>query len=485
MRTSRWIGIVIILCLSQLSRAEDRVVSPLMSAANQEFRLAGLYYGTLPTDHPESRRAEFTNILKEMGIHSIRFPGGTNANQFLIDNEEAMREVLGLVFFPETEKKVFTSLWQFLDFCHETGIEPICQLDMVLYAEGMNVFRLAEFDLCPGPWHRPGVTVDISKRVKAAEAVTQLVRKVQEQGYQVKHWELGNEEYGYPILDPNDYADMAVRFTRAIRKADPSAMIWITLGNNGIVKPDTAFPSWAETVVGNLAKTELQEDANLGFTLHYSWQSIVDRADAIVKKYGFKPRFAITEFHLAGDGPYSDLSPRFSYALALAKYLISMVPDERINILCIHDLLSQNFGIIHYNQKSYGPPDMRTWDSSLGYQAMPSAQVYRLFDNLIDGTVVAEKMTGMNYLAVVKGKERLLFIVNDEGNPKEVCFDREIAGFQTQQFKCTSIVPKEEKNTGDPLRIDEIAEQKQEGKIAEAGLRIMLPSYSVTLCRCF
>jgi hypothetical protein len=475
-------AVLIVPWTTQAARAEDRTISPQLAGANQQFNMAGVYYGTLPAAHPESRRADFMKVLNDSGIRMIRFPGGTMANLFLLDNDQVMRDVLGITFFPEANKKVFTSLWQYLGFCRETKIEPLYQLNMVLYADGPKVYCLADTRE-KKVWGLPRVTLDPSKREDAAKAVTALVRQVTERGFRINHWEMGNEEYGYPVLDPKDYTDIVTKFARAIRQSDRTTRIWVTLGDNAIRKPESDFAKWAETLLSELAKTELIKDPHVDFTLHYSWRAIVDVAELMVRKYGFRPRFAITEFHMAGSGDYSDLSPRFGYAIELAKYLISMVPDPRMEILCIHDLASQNFGIIHYNQKSYGPPDMRTWDASLGYQMMPSAHVYGLFANLIGGSCVPESPAPKDRLAAAKGNERHVFAVNDAAAPKEVHWARGIVGTETRRFECTTLVAKVG-NGEDPLRADKVDLQKRSGEIPKNGLRLALPARSVTYCRC-
>ncbi len=468
--------------LSGVSSAQDRTISSLMLGANQPFNMAGLYYGTLPASHPESRRGDFRKALLESGIKAIRFPGGTDANLFLLDADAPMRDVLGLRFIPEGHKNVWTSPWSFLDFCREARIEPIYQLNTVLYTDGTRVYSLADTRE-KKVWGVPGVALDPSKREPAARAVESLVRQVAERGFLVRHWEMGNEEYGHPVLDATDYADIATRFARAVRRADPKARVWITLGDNALGKPESDGSRWAETLLSRLAQTELSKDPQVGFTLHYSWKAIVEAAAQRVARHGFTPRFAVTEYHLAGNGPYWDLSPRFGYALELAKYLIAMAPDPRIDILCIHDLVSQNFGIIHYNQKSYGFPDMRTWDPSLGYQLMPSACVMGLFANLIGGTCLIEAPPASDRLVVVKGPERHILAVNTATTPLSVRWNRRVVGPQTQRYELTILLPKPEKDV-DPLRVDQVVRRQHTGHIPPEGLNLDLPDRCIAYARC-
>jgi hypothetical protein len=491
-------GILATFICPSLGYGEDLIISPLICGANSMYEMAGLYYGTLPASAPGSRRAEFIKLLKDREIHALRFPGGTGANtEYLVENEEVMRSVLGKGGFPEGDPKKFIGIWQFLDFCKEAGITPIYQVNTFLYSDGAKIYQLWGKDPI-----RPGVIVDHAKRVDAAAALTKLVKKVHEKGYTLKHWEFGNEEYAY--LSARDYSDIAIRYARAIRAADAEAMIWVTLGSNHCAESDKKMIiPWSNDVLRELQKAGFTGDKNLGFTLHYVWPEYIYFHTDLVKKYGFRPRFAVTEFHMAGAGPYWDLSPRYGYALGLAQFLVSMAPLPSVEILCIHELTSQNFGIFHYNQRSYGLPDMSTWDASLGYQSMPAAYIYELFGKLVGGRIIKGKTSNSSRLVVEAGKERRIFYVNSTVNPVTVNWRRSVAGKTTTSFECRTIVPNlkpepPKDKTGvsaqalgqsnlnvDPLRVDRVEEQKQAGKIGEDRLTITFPSYSINYVRCF
>lgn len=481
------------------ARAQEVVVSPLVAGANAEYDMAGFYYGTLPASDNASRRGEFIKLLKDRGIRALRFPGGTPAiTQFLVDNDAMMQKVTGARGFPEGDPKKYVNLWQFLDFCKEAGITPVYQVNTLLYCDGSKVYQIAGSE---GRFKPPIVRAP-AKRAAAAAALTELVKKVRDRGYNLKHWEFGNEEYAY--FEAKDYADLAIQYARAIRAADPEAMLWITLGSNHCSESDRkTIPPWGHTTLKEYKKAGLTKDRNLGFTLHYVWPEYIELYTDMVKHYGFRPRFAVTEFHMAGAGPYWDLSPRFGYALGLADYLISMVQYPSVEMLCIHELTSQNFGILHYNQRSYEAPWLPNWDPKIGYVSMPSAYVYGLFDSLIGGRIIGGKATDSSRLVVELGKERRIFFVNATVNPRTVRWKRAIVGKTTKSFECRTIVPnlKPEpvKNAGgvsaqalgqsnqsvDPLRVDRVEEQTQSGKIADDGMNITFPSYSINYVRCF
>ncbi len=498
LRVCAFAAALVCLLSTSMTFAQERIIPPMVAGANAEYDFAGLYYGTLPKSDPDSRRDEFKKLLKDMGIRAIRFPGGTVANtQFLVDNSEVMRSVIGISGWPEGNPKQFTGIWQFLDFCRDSGITPIYQVNTVLYCDGSRVFQI----LGPDKWFKPEIVRDPAKRADAAKALTALVKKVRARGYVLKNYEMGNEEYGHGI-PAADYADIAIRFTRAIHQADPDATVWITLGSNFVSESDKKLiPPWSEAVLVDLKKAGLTRDKNLGFTLHYVWPEYIYYYTDLLKKHSFKPRLAVTEFHMAGTGPYTDLSPRFGYALALAQYLISMTPLPNVEVMCMHELTSQNFGIFHYNQRSYGMPGMETWDASLGYQAMPSAYVFKLFKQMLGGAV-KDIGSDPNRLVVELGKERRIFLVNPTVNPLTVRWKRDVVGKNTKAFEVRTLVPNlkpEQRKDGgvsaaalgqsslniDPLRVDQIEEQTQSGKITGDTVTITVPSYSVNSVRCF
>ncbi|MBN1553729.1 MAG: hypothetical protein JXA11_03215 [Phycisphaerae bacterium] len=483
-------------------KAEELTVSPMICGANSMFQMAGLYYGTLPTSDPKSRRDEFKKILQKMNIRTLRFPGGTDANsKFLADHPDVMGSVLRVDGIPEGGPDKFTDLWQFLDFCKEADITPVFQVNMLLYTDGEKVFKFVDVPRPGEGDSEPSPCVpDVSKRTDAAKALTELVKKMKEKGYSLKHWELGNEEYGYPRMKAADYADLARRFLRAIRKADPEAMIWVTLGSNHC--DDWAKKNilpWSEEVLQRLKDAGFTKDKNLGFTLHYVWPGYyIDIHADMVKKYGFAPRFAVTEFHMAGLGDYSDLCPRYGYALELAPYLIGMAKDPRVEILDIHELTSQNFGIIHYNQRSFGPPGMETWDATLGYQLMPAAYVYELFGQLIGGKILNVDSRDNTQLVVEKEDRRLIFIVNRTVNPVTLQWNRDVVGADTKRYEWQSMIPTTQKPgdkdaaralgrsayPADPLRAEYVTRETTTGVMGKKGLSLTLPSYSINLIHC-
>jgi alpha-L-arabinofuranosidase len=482
--------------ISGISQAEGKLVTDLMFGGNQSFNAAGFYFGTLPASNSDSTQNKFKKILKEIGIKAIRFPGGFYANLYLINDNDEMLNLprVSSAAYPLPNKIDFVNIWRFLDLCKECRIEPIYQVNTLLYSDGTKLYRLA--NTYDNKWGGSNAVFDPDKRRAAAKFLSELVKEIKAKGYYIGSWEIGNEEYGGPKTDPADFADIVVMYVRAIRQQDPSTQIWITLGDNSLINPTNQFTIWANIVLKSLKAAGLNHDKNLGFTLHYVWPSIMNRISLLVKKYGFAPRFAVTEFHCAGTGKYWDLTPRFGYALDLAKYLIGMIPDKRVEMLVIHDLVSQNFGIIHYNQRSYGPSNMKTWDSSLGYQIMPSGYVYSLASRLVGWRIVPSVVTDTRIVAEKNG-ERAVFWVNNDANPEMIDWDSSIYGTLAEKYELVSLIPQSHSNipggtapeqkgrpiVSDPRRADTVKIEKQSGRVTNDGVSFTIPPYSVNYCK--
>jgi hypothetical protein len=115
---------------------------------------------------------------------------------------------------------------------------------------------------------------------------------------------------------------------------------------------------------------------------------------------------------------------------------------------------------------------------------MPSAYVMRIFSNLVGGTCLAERPRPPDRLAVVKGSERRFLVVNDAPTPKSMLWDRNVIGAETRLFESSTLVANARKGE-EPLRADKVELLSSCGEVAKEGLRLVLPGYSVTCCRCF
>jgi len=381
----------ILLVALQAHPATWRTLPETFFGANCEFYEHGLYFGTLSQQAPGSRRAEFLALMRDSGIRSLRFPGGTCANLYFWDSEAATRlaawaasqtdQGLGYWLNPSPGSfmyNYYTPVDAFLDFCRAARIEPVIQVNTVTcfyrnrlwllapVAKGKNLLDEALF-------YDPAEDV----MTPAVESLRRLVRHCRARGTPVRCWEIGNEEYGCPALVPERYAEIASAYTKAIKGEDPRAQVMVTLGHGPIVEDSDGTRTWAAQVLRRLAELGMGEQIDF-FTLHYCGAAAVRSALGLLRQHGFgRARIAVTEF-TCGWPDYWAKTPRYEHALSVAELLMELVRIPEVEKAMIHDLLSQNFGVYHYNMRPFGFPDARSYDPTLGYVATPTAITFRL-----------------------------------------------------------------------------------------------------------
>lgn len=321
----------------------------------------------------------------------------------------------------------YTSLDQMLDFCQTENIELIYQLNMITTFQNNRLQLLIKTtngsNLIPEATYFDTTMQDYLLESAAADVRLLVQRSLSGTGLpRVRYWEMGNEEYGGPPCLPERYAEIVDAYSRAIKSVDPVAKVLVTLGDNGIVKDPSDGRTWAITLLRRLralgygdGETDKKIDY---FTLHYpdAGGSIVRNALNLLAAKGFsKSKIAITEF-TCGWPEYSEKTPRFKHALDVAEFLVQMAKLPAVELINIHDLMSQNFGVFHYNMRPFGPPDSASYDTSLGYVATPTALTYQLFKPLHGGVVLnnvngppvgVEAKVGSSYRGVVvnQGKQ--------------------------------------------------------------------------------
>jgi hypothetical protein len=386
------------------------VIPPTMFGANTMSSEAG-WAIAMYADDEGGRRSELATLLRECGLSAVRLPGGTCANFYFWDSEPRTREAARVVGMANWSThpanhmySYFVPFDQCATFCEEAGIRLIWQLNTatIYDDEGLHLLAVSP----KGNDLLPAADYDDGDRLAAAtDSVRRLARHIREAGLPVPDFELGNEEYGYPALDPLRYAEIVRAYIDALREELPGCTVLVTLGDNQIVG-DAAMRGWAEALLDDLAAHGYADKVDY-FTMHYSWRSVCEDAARLLDEHGFGgSRLAVTEF-TCGWPDYWDKTPRYRHAVQVAEFICDLLADPRVDIVCIHDLLSQNFGVFHYNQRSFEPPDDRSYDGSLGYVAMPTAQAYALMRPLAGATLLSasgamvEAARDGRYLAVL------------------------------------------------------------------------------------
>jgi hypothetical protein len=187
-----------------------------------EPRVIGINVDYL-VDHDANRRPgarPLEEALREMGVRSLRFPGGDKSDNHLWSVPPFDRPRPTLACGPrEGREGPLVSAdgeWQvrlldfdeFMGLCRRLGAEPTVVV-------------------CYDALHTPGCRVTKQQLLDTAVAwVDYANRKMK---YGVRYWEIGNEGYIDRTVSVKDYARDLVDFAQAMKEVDPS--IWI--GANG------------------------------------------------------------------------------------------------------------------------------------------------------------------------------------------------------------------------------------------------------------
>lgn len=134
--------------------------------------------------------------LKNMPVTSLRYPGGTVA-----DNFHWKTNLLSNRFrFPYEEGDTESDFDEFMTFCLRVGAEPI----IVVNTESWQIAQ----DLDGG-----------------AQEAADWVQYCKDKGYKVKYWEIGNETYWHPFFTAREYGQTVKKYAQAMKAVDPTIKI--------------------------------------------------------------------------------------------------------------------------------------------------------------------------------------------------------------------------------------------------------------------
>lgn len=343
--------------------------------ANCPFHFKGLYEGTLPADNPLSRRKEFAEAIHACGIQLLRFPGGNPVQYYLYENKKATDDLtrkIAAAHLKRTGKErrgeydpgglfsfdYYVPLENFLGFCKDSGLEPILQLNTFFYLDprdgGAHAITHNHFELGS----------DLYQGDRIAEACESLKRQlawIQAKGFQVKFFEIGNEEYAH--MDMADYLKLAEAYSGIIKKVSPRSRILITGDRwikDGLSKiKEEGFLDRVDAVTKHYPyarwhspKTK-EDNANLR---RFVWGNVsidqnLDTSRELLDSEGFqKISLAVTESSVYRYESWSahavnrTTAQALLYAYNWLDYLAS--PAE---IAVFHDIESTYFGMMKYD----------------------------------------------------------------------------------------------------------------------------------------
>ncbi|MEU1344013.1 alpha-N-arabinofuranosidase [Streptomyces sp. NPDC005827] len=194
----------------------------------------GVYEPGHPTADADGLRQDVLALVRELGVTTVRYPGGNFVSGFRWEDSVGPREErptrLDLAW-KSTETNEF-GLGEFMDFCTKTGMEPMLAVN--LGTRGVeDAVRLLEY--C----NHPGGTELSDRRVAHGG----------KEPYGIRMWCLGNEmdgpwQTGHKTAA--EYGRLAAETARAMRQADPGLEL-VACGSSSSSMP--TFASWESTVL--------------------------------------------------------------------------------------------------------------------------------------------------------------------------------------------------------------------------------------------
>jgi alpha-N-arabinofuranosidase len=193
-------------------------VSPALFGTNLEWinNANGIW------DPAQNRfRPEIVDAAKNLGITTVRFPGGIFADYY------HWRDGIGPQsgraarphFADDGKSKNVFGTGELVQFCRATGAEPVIQVNIVT---GTPDEAADWVSYCNRPNH------------------PERERNGSKEPFRIRYWEIGNEQYGKSdnkniaksSLAPEEYASRYLSFAAAMRKADPSIVLIAVGGYN-------------------------------------------------------------------------------------------------------------------------------------------------------------------------------------------------------------------------------------------------------------
>lgn len=367
----------------------------------------------LDSDIHRPRSTSMVDVYQQIGARSVRFPFGHLSNNYLWTSPPYEDAINGLTHRVATMQRAPASFtWavnpdgsfknsldfdEFIDQCRQAGIEPVVVINVLAhkYPGGPTLAELKEAAV---EW------------VRYANVI---------RDYNVKYWQLGNEQDHHShLLSRNEYMDIYDDFTTAMRAVDPSIRTGIALIGNRIWAREllAAFPERIDFVGSHQYQWN---DWSLADWLELT-EPLVPNQIQIVEEIKNSARpdaeLFVTEFNASGrweDGPGL---PDMMRILTIAEMLLHMITLE-------------NFTYAHYWTThspwagEFAEPGLQ---SALGLdnELMPSAEVISLINNNIGNQMVqAQRVSGMvrTFVSFCDVTEAVtVFLINKGNQPAAV-----------------------------------------------------------------
>ncbi|MDK3254954.1 alpha-N-arabinofuranosidase [Blastococcus capsensis] len=222
-------------------------VSRRLFGAFVEHMGRGVYGGIYEPGHPEADedgfRRDVIDLVKEMGVTTVRYPGGNFVSGFRWEDSVGPRDHrpvrLNLAWHSTETNEV--GLHEFASWLEKVGAELMLALNLGTRGT-LEALDLLEYANVPS-----GTTL-----------AEQRIRNGRRQPFDVRMWCLGNEMDGPWQLgqrSAEDYGKLAARTAKAMRQVDPGLEL-VACGSSGATMP--TFGEWERAVL-----THAYEDVDL------------------------------------------------------------------------------------------------------------------------------------------------------------------------------------------------------------------------------
>jgi hypothetical protein len=166
---------------------KEREINPLFWGTNFLFWIE---------DDAALADGKIERSLKELPVKSLRYPGGTVADNFHWKTNSLSNKYR----FPYEEGETETDFDEFMSFCNRINAQPV----LVVNTES---------------WQ-------IAKNIKGGiQEAVEWVKYCKERGYKVKYWEIGNETYWNPFFTAREYGQIVKEYALAMKAVDPTIKI--------------------------------------------------------------------------------------------------------------------------------------------------------------------------------------------------------------------------------------------------------------------
>jgi alpha-N-arabinofuranosidase len=213
-------------------------VSRRLFGAFVEHMGRGVYGGIYEPGHPEADedgfRRDVIDLVKEMGVTTVRYPGGNFVSGFRWEDSVGPRDRrpvrLNLAWHSTETNEV--GLHEFASWLEKVGAELMLALNLGTRGT-LEALDLLEYANVPS-----GTTL-----------ADQRIRNGRARPFDVRMWCLGNEMDGPWQLgqrSAEDYGKLAARTAKAMRQVDPGLEL-VVCGSSGATMP--TFGEWERTVL--------------------------------------------------------------------------------------------------------------------------------------------------------------------------------------------------------------------------------------------